>query len=157
MSKTTARSASTCAATVCFYRLGLAAGASALRGLSCLVLRPASHSCVSLAFPSLVRPPVWRTHAHTGPELRLRASQGHSQCVAERIDQSKLLTSITRDSAPEVCVHGTYRAVLPQIMSDGLKVRQKHIHNPSHTPRIHQRVRGRGGRRIREQCFAACC
>ena len=42
--------------------------------------------------------------------------------MAERIDQSKLLTSITLDSAPDVCMHGTYAAVLDKIMKEGLKV-----------------------------------
>ena len=59
---------------------------------------------------------------HTGAGLKLRASQGHSKGVAERIDQSKLLTSITLDSAPDVCIHGTYAAVLGNIMKEGLKV-----------------------------------
>ena len=67
--------------------------------------------------------------AGEGAALRVRASQGHSRQVADRIDHAALLTPITPDRVPSACVHGTYMHAWAAIQREGLKrMGRQHIH-----------------------------
>jgi 2'-phosphotransferase len=57
----------------------------------------------------------------------IRANQGHSKEVGQKIDDEQHLTKIV--TPYEVCVHGTNKKALSAIMRDGLSpMRRKHVH-----------------------------
>ncbi|KAJ1439812.1 phosphotransferase KptA/Tpt1, partial [Ochromonadaceae sp. CCMP2298] len=58
--------------------------------------------------------------------LMIRAAQGHT---IKTISDEELLTEVTDAAELPVCVHGTYRAALPAILSTGLnRMKRNHIH-----------------------------
>lgn len=59
--------------------------------------------------------------------LYIRANQGHSKDVGQKLDDDLHLTRIT--TPYETCVHGTNRKVLSAIMKNGLApMGRKHVH-----------------------------
>eukprot|EP00978_Attheya_sp_CCMP212_P034282 scaffold142750_cov59-Attheya_sp.AAC.2 len=50
----------------------------------------------------------------------IRANQGHSKQVAALVNPQELLTEITNPEDIPVCIHGTYRNVVPLIQKKGL-------------------------------------
>lgn len=61
-----------------------------------------------------------------GGILRIRAAQGHT--ISEVLD-SELLREVKNASEIPVCVHGTYKECLQQILEGGLKrMKRNHIH-----------------------------
>ena len=58
--------------------------------------------------------------------LMIRAVQGHT---ISRVSDEELLHPITDSSDVPVCIHGTYKAALPSIISLGLsRMKRNHIH-----------------------------
>ena len=58
--------------------------------------------------------------------LMIRAAQGHT---LENISDEELLVEITDPLEIPICVHGTYRSVLPSILENGLnRMQRNHIH-----------------------------
>ena len=61
------------------------------------------------------------------PTLYIRANQGHSKQIGNKIDDSSLLTKI--ETAVPICVHGTDKKAWSIIKSKGLSpMLRKHIH-----------------------------
>ena len=59
--------------------------------------------------------------------LLIRAVQGHS--IQGIILDEELLTEVTNDTIPVICIHGTYKSFLPLIKEKGLlKMTRNHIH-----------------------------
>lgn len=56
----------------------------------------------------------------------IRACQGHTIPI---VSDEELLTEILDSSTVPICVHGTYKEVLPEIMATGLnRMKRNHIH-----------------------------
>lgn len=56
----------------------------------------------------------------------IRAAQGHT---IKTIEDSELLTEVADPSEIPVCIHGTYKSVLPLILEHGLnRMKRNHIH-----------------------------
>jgi len=72
-----------------------------------------------------------------GAALRVRASQGHSKQVADRIDHATLLTLITPDRVPSACVHGTYAQAWKAIQREVCTHANTHTHTHTTRARAH--------------------
>jgi len=65
----------------------------------------------------------------------VRARQGHSKEVAEKIDEHELTTPITLETAPRIAIHGTFSSLLAPIRKEGLKrFERQHIHMATGLP-----------------------
>ena len=59
--------------------------------------------------------------------IYIRANQGHSKTIGNKINDDLLCTEL--DSPYEMCIHGTVRSALHEIMKEGLSpMNRKHIH-----------------------------